>query len=434
MATSTSSILVDRLADWLMTQALEDTDLETIVRGCCDRLAAAGLPLARANFSFSVLHPLYRAMGFTWWRGKPMEVEGYRHVPEGATDRFLKSPYYFILKNGLEHMRRRLDSGGAVEFPLFEDLRAAGLTDYLAFVNQFRRGSGQGMLGSWATDVPEGFSEADIAALLRIQSRLAVAARMAVQGSLAKNTLTTYLGADAGRRVLDGQIRRGDGETIKAAIVMGDMRNSTWLAEELGRQAYIDCLNTFFDNAASAFADGGGEILSFMGDGFLAIFPSGDTPKQRKAACEQAYSAAVTAVQQMLEVNASRKAQGLAEIGYGLGLHIGNVMFGNVGLEDRLAFSVFGAAVNEAARLEALTKTYKVPIVASEEFRSRCRGQWLELGRQTLRGMSQPIAVFTPCQPGEECARIVRRTRAVGPSEAESVVLLHREQPEALRR
>lgn len=434
MVGSTSNILIDKLADWLMAQALEDADLEAIVRGCCDRLAAAGVPLARANFSFSVLHPLYRAMGFTWWRGKGLEVEGYRHLPEGHTDRFLRSPYYHLISNGLEYMRRRLDVAAHLEFPLLESLRDAGLSDYLAFSIAFRKGSGQGMLGSWATDRPDGFSEEEITALLRIQSRLAVAARMAVQGHVTRNALSTYLGGDAGRRVLNGQIRRGDGETIRAAIVMGDMRNSTVLAEELGREAYITVLNTFFDSAASAFADAGGEILSFMGDAFLAIFPSADTPEARKAACEQAFAAAVAAVERMQEVNEARKAEGLMEIGYGLGLHIGNVMFGNVGLEDRLAFSIFGAAVNEVARLESLTKTYDLAIIASEEFRSRCGGEWQELGHHLLRGMSHPITIYTPSciDAGVVSAPILRQVRELGRSEAENVVLLHLDRPKEL--
>ncbi|HUF45153.1 MAG TPA: adenylate/guanylate cyclase domain-containing protein, partial [Aestuariivirgaceae bacterium] len=210
MATTVSTSLIDKVADWLMSQALEDTELESLVHGCCERLSAAGLPLARANFSFSVLHPLYRAMGFTWRRGEALEVEGFRHLTDGEPDGFLSSPYYYLLSNNLEYMRRHLDAAGPLGFPLLEKLRDSGLADYLAFITSFRKGSGQGMMGSWATDRSDGFSEPDIAALLRIQTRLAVAARMAVQGSLAKNALSTYLGADAGRRVLDGNIRRGD--------------------------------------------------------------------------------------------------------------------------------------------------------------------------------------------------------------------------------
>jgi adenylate cyclase len=427
MKTSTSPTLIDEVVRWLNHQALGDTDLETIVRGTCERLSAAGLPLARAYISFSMLHPLYRAVGYMWDRKKDFSVEKHRHVRGGETDRFLKSPFYHLLKNDLPYLRRRIDNDDN-EFPIFQELREQGITDYFAFTRKFKPSSDQGMIGSWASDRADGFSDEEISALLRIQESLAVTSKIAVKGELALNMLTTYLGSGAGTRVLSGQIKRGDGETIKAAIVVADMRNSTILAEQLGREAYIETLNTFFDAAGGAFADGGGEILSFMGDGILAIYPSGDSPRQRREACQQAYVAAVTAALRMREANEARRGSELAEIGYGIGLHIGNVMFGNVGLPDRLAFSVFGAAVNEATRLEALTKTYKIPIVASEEFRSRCEGNWDELGSETLRGFSRPIKVFSPSKSEQDdrIVAIARRISEAGHSDAENVVLLHR--------
>ena len=429
MKQTTSATLIDEVLQWLNQQALNDTGLEAIARGTCERLAAAGLPLARAYMSFSMLHPLYRAVGYLWERGKDFSVEKHRHVRGGEADRFLKSPFYHLVKNDLPHLRRRIHpSGGPGEFPIFDELREQGITDYLAYTRRFRPSSEQGMIGSWASDREDGFSDEDIAALLRIQESLAVASKIAVKGELARNMLTTYLGAGAGERVLSGQIQRGDGETIKAAIVVADVRNSTILAEELGRESYIAVLNTFFDAAAGAFADGGGHILSFLGDGFLAIYPSGDSPRSRREACQQAYVASVTAALRMREANEIRRKDGLVEIGYGIGLHIGNVMFGNVGLPDRLTFSVFGAAVNEATRLESLTKTYRTPIIASEEFRSRCEGNWSELGSEVLRGLSHPIKVFSPANIDEvePALTISRRASEDGHSDAENVVLLHR--------
>jgi adenylate cyclase len=429
MKHSTSATLIDEVLQWLNQQALNDTGLEAIARGTCERLAAAGLPLARAYMSFSMLHPLYRAVGYLWERGKDFSVEKHRHVRGGEADRFLKSPFYHLVKNDLPHLRRRIrQSSGPAEFPIFDELREQGITDYLAYTRRFRPSSEQGMIGSWASDREEGFSDEDIAALLRIQESLAVASKIAVKGELARNMLATYLGAGAGERVLSGQIQRGDGETIKAAIVVADIRNSTILAEELGREPYIAVLNTFFDGAAGAFADGGGHILSFLGDGFLAIYPSGDSPRSRREACQQAYVASVTAALRMREANEARRKDGLVEIGYGIGLHIGNVMFGNVGLPDRLTFSVFGSAVNEATRLEALTKTYRTPIIASEEFRSRCEGNWNELGSEVLRGLNHPIKVFSPANIDqvEPALTISRRVSEDGHSDAENVVLLHR--------
>jgi adenylate cyclase len=427
-----SHILVDKAADWLMAQSLTDADLETIVRGCCERLHGAGLPLARVHLSFSVLHPLYRAVGYVWRRSVGLQVEAYRHVnAQDGTDRFRVSPYYHMLKHGLEHMRRRLDADSELEFPIFADLRREGLTDYLAFISAFEKNKRQGMLGSWATSQPAGFSDSEIEALLDVQGRLAVACKMAVRDHVARNALTTYLGPNAGERVLSGQIKRGDGETIRAAIVWGDLRNSTQMAEQLGRQVYIDNLNCFFDNVASAFVDAGGEILSFLGDGFLAVFPCGRNQKDSSDACELALAAALEGERRMKEANAERAGRGDAALRYGLALHIGNVMFGNVGLADRLAFSAFGSAVNEAARLEGLTKKFQTPIVASETFKAYCGGAWDSLGHETLRGMDSPMAIFRPSSERLRAPRtdIARRDLAQHLSDAESVVLLHQDNP-----
>jgi adenylate cyclase len=428
MKHATSTILIDEVVRWLNQQALQDANLEDIARGTCERLAAAGLPIVRANMSFSMLHPLYRAVGYLWERDRGFSVEKHRHVRDGEVDRFIKSPFYHLVKNDLTYLRRRIDRSEAQpEFPIFEEFREQGITDYFAFMSKFKTSSGQGMIGSWAADRADGFSDDDIAALLRIQESLAVASKIAVKGELAQNTLTTYLGQGAGERVLSGQIKRGDGETIKAAIVVADMRNSTALAEELGREAYINTLNSFFDGVATAFTDTGGEILSFVGDGFLAIYPSGETPRGRRDACRAAHQGALKVSARMREMNDKCRREGLPEIGYGIGLHIGNVMFGNVGLPARLAFSVFGAAVNEVTRIEALTKTYKTPTIASEEFRSRCEGEWKELGSATLRGLSRPVRLFCPLLSleHETAEGLVPKAEENGRSDAENVVLLH---------
>ncbi|TIV10753.1 MAG: adenylate/guanylate cyclase domain-containing protein, partial [Mesorhizobium sp.] len=268
-----STILMDKVADWLTQSALAGDDLETLVKGFCERLAAAGLPLKRVHLSFSMLHPLYDALGFTWLRGQGMEVEGFRKKDGVHSDRFLTSPYYHLLSHKLDHLRRRLDPSVPSEFPIFDELRLMGVTDYMAFVHPFNGNTSQGMIGSWSTDSASGFSDSMISALLRIQNHLAIATKMAVLTKLADNMMTTYLGGDAGRRVLDGQIKRGEGDTIRAALVMADMRGSTRLAETAGREIYIDTLNQFFDAIAAPFNRRGGQIMSFIGDGFIAVFP-----------------------------------------------------------------------------------------------------------------------------------------------------------------
>lgn len=425
-----SDILLDQVADWLTRSSLVGDDLETMVRGFCERLAAAGLPLARVHLSFSVLHPLYDALGFTWERGRGIEVEGLRNKASLPSERFLRSPYYHLLNHKLEHLRRRIDPAMPSEFPIFDDLKLMGVTDYMAFVHPFGGGTNQGMIGSWSTDRATGFSESMIAALLRIQNHLAVATKMAVLNKLADNMLTTYLGSDAGKRVLNGQIKRGEGDTIRAALVMGDMRGSTKLAETAGREGYIEMLNQFFDAVAAPFNRSGGQILSFLGDGFLAVYPCERHRAPSAIACQAALSAALKANARVAELNARREREGARAVGFGIGLHVGNVMFGNVGLSDRLTFSAFGSAVNEVQRLQLLTKKYPYQLIASKEFAGYCGGNgWLTLGKERLAGVRQKLTVLAPdltdVAVGDDDAGVEEVYDRM--SDAERVMILHRD-------
>lgn len=431
-----SETLMDEVSAWLKQASLRSTDLETVIRGCCERLAATGLPLKRINISLSILHPLYRAMGFTWRRGEGLKVEGYRHVEPGQEedDGLRKSPYYQLINNGLEHMRRRIDVDCEAEFPIFEDFKKEGITDYLAFFLPFGEDSGQGIVGSWSTDRAGGFNESEIAALLRIQGRLAVATRVAVLSQLAGNMLTTYLGTGAGKRVLSGQIQRGDGETIRAALIMADMRDSTAIAEQAGRQVFIDTLNQFFDAIAVPFSEGGAEILSFLGDGFLAVIPCARHRGPSEIACRQALAAAHNAVARMTQLNERRRTDGLPIVGYGLGLHVGNVMFGNVGLKERLTFSAFGQAVNEVQRLEGLSKKYKTPIIASDEFALYSGGDWNMLGIETLRGTDYDMKVHAPQAGKGAVSDYVPASKGRELTDAERLILLHRDNVVPARR
>jgi adenylate cyclase len=427
-----SDTLIDELVSWLRRAALKGADLETLCTGTFERLSAAGMPLLRAHVGFSMLHPLYDALSFTWTRGKGVEVVGHqRGGPENTMGRYEASPFYFLLKNGLGHLRRRLDTKSAPEFPVFEELVEAGGTDYLAFLETFDGDGTRGMMGSWTTDQPLGFSEQMIRTLVRVESNFAVATKMAVLDKLADNMLSTYLGGDAGRRVLSGQTKRGDGETIRAVLVMGDMRNSTSYAEDHGRQVYIETLNEFFDAIAAPFNRNGGEILSFIGDGFLAIYPCDRHMEASEVAAGAAFNAVREAVARMDRLNTRRSNEGLSTIGYGIGLHVGNVMFGNVGLKNRLTFSTFGSAVNEVQRLETLTKAYRKTVIASDDFAQYAGGDWEVLGTEALRGTQHKVTLHTPSAAalacsGSECD--AEDLPAVS-SDAENVMRLYRTQP-----
>lgn len=426
---SVSAALIEKLTAWLKQSALRGLDLESLVNGTCERLSAAGIPLMRATVSFSMLHPLYDALSFTWLRGEGIKAEGFRVRDDRARpEMFLKSPFYHLLQHNLEHLRRRLDPAVPAEFPIFTDLIAMGGTDYLAFMQSFGSEDGRGMMGSWATHAPGGFSEDMIKMLIHVEANLAVAAKMAVLDKLADNLLSTYLGVGAGRRVLSGQTRRGDGDTIRAILVMGDMRDSTAVAETEGRQAYIDTLNDFFDAIATPFNRDGGEILSFIGDGFLAVYPCERHKAQSEAAAAAAMAAVREANARMARMNARRAEVQLAPVRFGLGLHVGNVMFGNVGLKSRLTFSAFGAAVNEVQRIETLTKKYRTPVVASKAFVSYSGGEWDLQGVEALRGTKAKVALYAPTAENLTCseADVAREDANALGSDAEQVMLLYR--------
>ncbi len=394
---SVTRALVNQVADWLMAQALADTDANTIVMGCCERLRAVGIPIVRGFISFTTLHPLYRASSITWERGRGSRLADYLHGSDGDRAEYRHSPFFHMREHGLDTMRVCLDcSDRQFDFPVLRELQAQGMTDYLAFSVGFGADKSEGMAGSWATDHSEGFSEGDIEALLRIQQRLAVATKMANKTQLMKNIATTYLGASAGQHVLEGQIKRGDGQSIRAAMWYADMRRSTAMADRMSRQEYIDTLNTFFDVTGGAVTEQGGDILAFIGDAMLAIFPADGDAAAVTNACRRAADAASASRAAMAPINIDRVARNLEPLEFGVGLHLGEVMYGNVGVAARLTFSAFGAAVNEVARLDGLTKEIGEPVLASDRFVAALKEPWRSLGKRELRGVGRKMKVYAP--------------------------------------
>lgn len=378
--------LFEGIAAWLMDESLRDTSVPALFEGCCERLTAAGLPLWRAHLSYTTLHPLYAAQGITWLRGQGREAASFEHRTE-APERWLNSPLYHLIQRRVPTLRRRLSGPLAMlDFPVLKEYREAGATDYLAYAEQFSPGAErqQGMVGSWATDREGGFTDAEIAALTHLQKSLAVAAKMSVKDQIASNLATTYLGPTAGTKVLDGRIQRGDVETIHAVIWLSDMRGSTRLAEDLEPAEYIAALNAHFEATARPLLARGGEVLSFLGDGVLGIIPIGPGGLDEPSACAQAVEAAREAL-------ARARSDGTE---FGLALHVGDVMFGNIGVPERLSFSVIGPAVNEAARLEALTKLLGRPLLASDRVARNVDLPWDPMGERRLRGVGRELAIF----------------------------------------
>ena len=286
--------LIDEVADWLMERALVESSLTEIAEGCFLRLHAAGIPLSRSHIAFRTLHPLYGAVGVTWTPSNGIVMQHYAD-PDETNEAWRQSPGYHLIRTRLPFLRRRLTGPEAqLDFPVLEDFREQGASDYLAYLFIFDETQETGVWGSWLCDRPSGFSEAELRALQRIQRRLAVALKVTIKEQIARNVVTTYLGPGAGERVLRGQIRRGDGERLHAAIWMSDLRDSTALAAALPPEEFLALLNGYFECTAGAVLARGGEVLLLIGDAVLAIFPlpqAGGAAQACQAALEAARDA-----------------------------------------------------------------------------------------------------------------------------------------------
>ncbi len=389
---SAGDSLIDNVADWLMAQALvPEAGLEELVSGCCTRLAAAGIPLWRGQVAFRTLHPLFEAMAHTWRRDTGIKTVGFEHRPDGAPDGFRESAYYYMIENRVPFLRRRLTGEEAMlDFPMLEEFRDQGATDYLGYVVAFNEAGTDGIVGSWSTDRSSGFSERDIRSLMRIQSRLAVACKVTIKEQIAENIVTTYLGRNTGRRVLAGHIKRGDRETIHAVIWYSDLRSSTRLAHSLAPDDYLAALNSYFECTAGAVMEAGGEVLLLIGDAVLAIFPIGDGGATEAEACAAAVDAARASESRVERLNRERAAA----LDFGIDLHVGDVMYGNIGVPDRLQFTVVGQAANEVARLQNLNKSLRRRVLATGQFAQNLDIPWEPMGTHELLGVGAPLEVF----------------------------------------
>ena len=272
--------------------------------------------------------------------------------------------------------------------------RPIELADYIIQPLDFT--DGQIHAASFSTKQDGGFTDAELVAIRRIRPALSRLAEVMAHRRVAKNLLDAYLGHQSGEKVLAGKIKRGDGEDIHAVIWFSDLRGSTPLADSMSRSDFLALLNVYFDCMAGAVLDGGGEVLRYIGDAVLAIFPVHPETATYSKTCNQAAEAAREAVARMAKVNVERAAAGEPELGFGIGLHLGDVLYGNIGTPNRIEFSVIGAAANEAARIEAMTKVLAVNVLVSEDVARHLDGEWQSLGKHALRGVGDKIELFVP--------------------------------------
>ena len=402
------------LRRWLGDQGLLGGTVQTVATGFAEGLLAAGIPLWRAHLAVSTLDPQVESIGLTWTRSGGRDREEYRH---GSFEKIsIGSPIYDAViearargvrpdaegRIDLAPMTRyRLELGeGLARYPIMVEFRAEGATDYLVFAMPFLADGvvnplPTGAVVTLATDQPGGFSDRDVAAAVDLMPALGGAVRIGSNLSAIRTALDTYLGQDVGRRILNGEIRRGSVETISAAIVFGDLRGFTALSDEIPREQLVAMLDDYLGCLVLPIEAQGGQVLKFLGDGLLATFAfEGSDPS---LLCEDALAAAVDALARIEKVNESRAAAGLPVTTLDIALHLGDVLYGNVGSDRRLDFTVIGPAVNEASRLEALCSPLAVSLIASGKFVAAhgAAARFRSLGERQLRGVRQPVEVFT---------------------------------------
>jgi adenylate cyclase len=393
---------------WAVSEGLRGTEAAQLFDGFCQRLVDAGVPLWRAFAGMRTLHPQWGGYGYTWLRRlnaiQPSQFERGDEYEQAI----LRGPIGHLVREAeasvgsgdpWRNLRRRLAGPEAqIDLPLLDQLADAGATDYFAEIVRFgstddpSRGTGIGY--SFATDRPSGFEDDHLSLLKAALPAVSLAMMTHAGHTIASSLLEAYLGADAGRRVHAGAIERGSVEKIRAVLWYADIRAFTTIADATPGEVVIEFLDEVFEALTASLRPRGGEVLKFLGDGMLAIFPFDDTTQEQ--VCRQALEAAAEAMSAVDGLNAMRREAGKPAAAVDLALHVGEVLYGNVGAVDRLDFTVIGPAVNEAARIETLCEPLGRQVLVSAELAAAvgdsCR--LVPLGQHKLRGVREPRRIY----------------------------------------
>ena len=379
-----------RVLDWLVNRTSGERFIDNILVAMCERLVEAGVPVARVTLHLQVNHPQWRGARILWRPGlaeAETDLYTYDVVNWHA---YLLSPLK-VIQDGADALRRNLEAPAAdpaSEPSIFADLRAEGLTEYLGLPLDHTLGKRH--VVSFSTARRGGFTDAHIGFLKDLLPALSLVTEIRLKNIMARTLLQTYVGPHASEAILAGATTRGSGATISAAIMICDMRDFTTLSSLWPRDFVIELLNGYFDALSDPIEEHGGEILKFMGDGLLAIFPL-EVP----TACADLIAAIRKGRAAMAALNEKGAKDGHPRLGYGVGVHLGDVMYGNIGSQKRLDFTVIGPAVNIASRLESLTKQIGRPVLLSRAFveRAGCAGDVEALGAFELKGLEEPVEV-----------------------------------------
>jgi len=408
---------------WAVRQGLNGANAYDLFDGYCRHLVGDGIPLWRAHAATETLHPQWVGFGYTWRRDlNAIQPEQYAHDDVAAPE-WLSSPLYDLIRraeSGEDNptMRRRLEAGpDQRDFPAFLEFFAAGATDYFSQLFSFGAGHdrsrGSGAIFSFATDRRGGFSDDHLMLLQATLPALALAMKTHIGHAIAAGLLEAYLGEDAGRRVHAGAVERGSVESVRAVLWYADIRGFTTIADAAPGSVVVELLNDVFETLTATLRQRGGQVLKFLGDGMLATFAVEATGHSET--CRRALDAAVEAMHALDALNVARAAAGKPVAAVDLALHLGDVLYGNVGATDRLDFTVIGPAVNEVARIEALCGTLGRKVLVSAELAAAAEDSSLRLeplGRHALRGVREAREIFAldlsekpPSEPAQQSGK-----------------------------
>lgn len=382
----------DPIVDWLMTAGRALKCPQQLTAELSRILLKCGVPLQRVRISMRTIHPQFTGSAYTWWRDRS-DVEEFSppHSIMQSSD-YQGSPIEAVQNSGVRFRCQLANAELSQLHSALQTQHQQGATDYVIYPLAQTHDSRP---ATWilSTDAAGGFSTQDLAGFERVAIFLASVVEVISLERSARSLLDTYLGPRTGQRVFDGQIKRGDGERIEAAIWYSDLRDFTFISESLPPNDLLKLLNQYFEAISTAVSAHGGEVLRFIGDAMLVMFPV-ERDRTLQQSCLDAVAAARAAQLEVDRINPLLQASGLPSIRYGLGLDVGEVIYGNVGAPDRLDFTVMGPVVNRAARIEELTKKTGCPVLASEPFALPLIDTFKPCGAFEVQGVQEPLQVY----------------------------------------
>ena len=393
----------EALFSWLISSGMGNASVVQLLEEFCERLAELGVSVCRGNVAVTTIHPQVSAFMYTWRKGEGIITNTQHLHSEEPGEGWFASPFFYMLGNNMNFMHRPLEGDVEIDFPVLAEFKNEGMTDWFSQLFDFGwelqdnpMDNSAGMITSWASDAPGGFSTRDFGILRKAIPLFALAIKAVASFEVASTVLETYVGRITAREVLAGQIHRGQSKTVSSVLLFADLRGFTNLADNVGREDLVSILDQYLERMADPVAEYGGEVLKFMGDGMLATFPL--MGQAEADTCRSALMATQNIFTRIQNLNEKRRAAGAPVMELDIALHIGDVMYGNVGSADRLDFTVVGSAVNEVSRMESKCGDLDTPIILSGDFVEKavyCRSHFVPLGEHVLRGIRTPKALYS---------------------------------------